>query len=320
MNSELIIISNFRFKNYLCKSSVQNNYSNKTRKDLIVIFTIKFCRMKHFLLLTSLLLFFQVHISFAKQRELSKGSAVVFGADVLLRSIPSQQSSIIDVLPIASDIEILDKASELVTLNGIKDFWYKVNYNGNEGFIWGALIADNYFKTDLDADSTQETFMILNLTKGIYDEDFQNSNSRLEFRVARNNQLIYEHKRTSNYTFICDSIGFEKLPLYKSVIRAMTVKCSYMGETSAVGKEYFLFTGNNLDSLFSIKFSEGEGGYVCFSSLLFPDNKEVQPNSVAIKTKCADVSNCDDNAGKPCQWEYTTETLLWDGKKFNLKK
>jgi hypothetical protein len=276
--------------------------------------------MKRFLFFTVILLFAQAHFSYATQRELSKGPAVVFGADVLLRSVPSQQSSIVDVLPIASEIEILDKASEITLLGGIKDYWYKVKYNGNEGFIWGGLIADNYFETDLDADSSKETFMILNLTKGIYDEDFQSSNSRVEFRIARNGQLIYEHKRPTTYNFVCDSIGIEKLQLLKSIITVMVLKCNYLGETSANGKEYFRFNNNNLDSLFAIKFMEAEGGYVCYGSLFLPDNKEVQPNSVVMKIKCADVSNCDDKAGKPCQWDYATETLLWDGKKFTIKK
>lgn len=273
--------------------------------------------MKRFVLFTLILLFAQVHFSFAKQRELSKGPSVVFGADVLLRSVPSQQSSIIDVLPIASEIEILDKASEVTTLNGIKDFWYKVKYNGNEGFIWGALIADNYYETDLDADSSKETFMLLNLTKEYFDEDFKNS--RLEFRVARNGQLIYEHKRPTDYSFNCDSISVTRFPGMRPDFRVLQINYNFLGVTGGNGKEYYRFSNNNLDSLFTVKLEEGEGGYVCYGSLVFPDNKEVKPNSIILRVKCADVTNCDDNAGKPCQWVYDSETLLWDGKKFIIK-
>ncbi len=276
--------------------------------------------MKRFIFLFLFVFFIQINCSFARQRELSKGPAVVFGVDVLLLSIPSSQGNILDVLPIASKIEIIDKASLLTKVGDINDYWYKVKYNDVEGFIWGTLIADYYYENDIDKDGSVETFMVMNLTKSLYEDNYIPSNSRLEFRIARNGQLIIEHKRPSNYYYSCDSIIFKKLAQFSPELNVIQIKYSFSGETAGNGMEYQLFANNNLDSLFSVALAEGEGGYVCYSNIISPNDKGGQTNTIIINTKCADVSLCDDAKGNPCNWEYTKEVLYWDGKKIISKK
>jgi len=275
--------------------------------------------MKRFFILYLFVFLTQIDHSFAIQRELNKGTAVVFGADVLLRAIPSLQGNILDVLPIASKIEIIDKASLLTTVGNIKDYWYKVKYNNVEGFIWGTLIADYYYENDIDNDGSVETFMVMNLTKSLYDDDYIKENSKLEFRVAKNSQLIIEHKRPTNYYYSCDSIIFKQISQFSPVLNVIQIEFSFSGETAGHGIEFQLFSNNNLDSLFSVAIDEGEGGYVCYSNLIFPKDKGGQANTIFVNTKCADVSSCDDAGNNPCKWEYTNEIMFWDGKKFISK-
>jgi len=277
--------------------------------------------MKRIFFVIIILFFYQIQFSFAKQRELNKGTAVVFGADVLLRDVPSTQGSILDVIPIASKIEIIDKASLLTKIGNTSDYWYKVKYNETEGFIWGPLIADYYYETDLDKDKLVETFMILNLSKGINDEGYSAGNSRIEFRVARNGQLINEHKRLTNYNFSCDTIVFENLDLVEAKLNVLRLKYGFAGETSGSAEQFFRLNNDNLDSLFTVLYKESEGGYVSYGKIVFANEKDGIKNGIVINYKfCNDITDCDDEHGKPCKWEYAKDLLLWDGKVFTLKK
>jgi hypothetical protein len=262
----------------------------------------------------------QIHLSFSQQRELSKGTAMVFGADVLLRNIPSTQGVALDVIPIASKIEILDKASLLTNMGNINDYWYKVKYNETEGFIWGTLIADNYYENDMDNDSLTETFMILNLSKNYFDEGFNTTNSRIEIRLARNGQLIYEHKRQIGYKFICDSIRSQMIDITSAKLNILRLHYGFSGATEGKAEQFFKINNEGLDSLFTMVTYEGEGGYVSFGNLIFPNDKDGIPNSIVINYKyCTDITGCDDKA-IPCKWEFDKNILSWDGKSFTLKQ
>jgi len=264
--------------------------------------------------------FIHIHYSQAKQRELKKGTAVVFGADVLLRALPSESGNIVDVLPIASKIEIIDKASLNVNLGNINDYWYKVKYNEEDGFIWGPLIADNYYEGDLDQDGSTETFMVLDLTKESSDADFNSSTSKIELRVARNGQMIIEHKQFSEIRLEIDTLSFDKLAKFTPDLSVIRVKYSFSGISGGKKEQILRFKNNNIDSLFTVNYAEGDGGIICLSELVLPSDKGGQANSLIIKTKCADVSACDYISGNPpCSWEYYNKTWVWDGIKFTSK-
>jgi hypothetical protein len=277
--------------------------------------------MNRILLIILFLFFSQINTSNAEQRELSKGTAVVFGADVLLRALPSQTGNIVDVLPIASKIEIVDKASLLTKLDNISDYWYKVKYNDEEGFLWGVLIADNYYEGDLDTDGSTETFMLLNLTQTPYDASFSFDNSKIEFRVARNGQMINEHKQYTEFLIAVDSIHLEKLTSFTPELSVIRLSYTFTGIIGGNAEQFFRFSSNSIDSLFTIHYLEGEGGTLCFSTLILPSDKNGQPNTVVIKSKVADTLDCDyKTENPPCKWEYFDTTLIWDGKKFTKKK
>ena len=289
------------------------------RPAIFITFTKTFF-MKRFFIFFLTFVFIQIN-SFAKQRELNKGESVIFGTDVLLLNIPSTKGNILDALPIASKIEIIDKASLLTTIGNISDFWYKVKYNDTEGYVWGTSIADNFYENDIDKDGSTETFMILNLTKSVNEEGYNYNNSKLEFRIARNGQLIHEHKRFTNYSFICDSIKYETSDKFNSKINLLSIAYNFTGETSGKAEQFFSFNKDNLDSLFTIAYLEKESAYISYGNLIFPKDKDGIKNSIIINYKfCNDTSNCNDEHGIPCKWEFTKEILEWDGKKFILKK
>lgn len=274
--------------------------------------------MKRIFFICFIFVFIQINSSFAKQRELSKGKAVVFGVDVLLRSLPSQNSNILDVIPIASKIEIIDKASLLTNIGNDKDFWYKVKYNETEGYIWGAEIADNFFEKENEG--SLETFMILNFTKEYNDEGSNTNTSRIEFRLAQNGQLLHEHKRFTNYSFLCDTIKFETLENFTTKINVLRILYNFSGESKGKAEEFYTFN-NNIDSLLMIDYIDNLGSSISYCNAIFPTDKDGIKNCIILNWKiCNDASLFNETQGDRCQWEYSKEILEWNGKKFNLKK
>ena len=274
--------------------------------------------MKKFIrtLLSILFLLFCIQV---KAVDVKKGTAYIFADNVLFRNAPTQQGKILSKFSIATKVEIIEKASALTTVNGAENYWYKIKNNNTEGYVWGGLLADMFCCADLDDDGIQEVFMIMNNSKGLYDVGFNNT-SYLWFRVARANKLIFEYKRFDIYKYNLSSIAFEKMNQFKDPLSVIRFKYGFMGDVGGNGEQFFSFKNNYLDSLFTVVYEQGEGGFVCYGTLAFPCETNGQENALTVTTKCADVVMCDDIKGPPCKWEYNTTVYSWDGKRFAEKK
>lgn len=66
---------------------------------------------------------------------------LLYGDNVVLRKKPSKDGRAIDTLSIGSEVTILKKTEEQITVNGKASHWYKVKTNTGTGFIAGGLIA-----------------------------------------------------------------------------------------------------------------------------------------------------------------------------------
>lgn len=74
--------------------------------------------------------------------EFEEGSKeVLYGDNVTLRKQPSKDAAAIDTLDIGTEVKILKKMDEKVTVNGLETNWYKVKCNKGTGYIAGGLIA-----------------------------------------------------------------------------------------------------------------------------------------------------------------------------------
>ena len=66
---------------------------------------------------------------------------VLFGDDVKFRETPNVESKVLSLLKIGSEIEVLKKADEIMMYNGIESHFYKVKYDGKNGYVLGGLIS-----------------------------------------------------------------------------------------------------------------------------------------------------------------------------------
>jgi len=255
--------------------------------------------------------------------DLKKGVHVIFNDTVLMRNAPNTEGKVLYKLPITTKIEVIEKTTNLMKFDNYNDYWYKVKYINTEGYIWGGLIADNYYEGDIDSDNNEETFMILNNTtdpnidnNNVYQFDYNFNN--LKFRIARDTKSITDFILKSIYGVMVDTIKYEKCLQFNPSLQTVRIKYEFNGEVGGSSELFLHFNGNTLDSLFNIYYEKGEGGYVCYENAIFPNDKGGQTNTIIINSECGDESSSDEK--NPTKWEYSQKILIWNGKKFTEKK
>ena len=67
--------------------------------------------------------------------------AYLFGNDVKLRDQPNAESTVLTLLKIGEQIEIVEKLNSTMQFEGIESPWYKVKTNDTVGFVLGSLLS-----------------------------------------------------------------------------------------------------------------------------------------------------------------------------------
>lgn len=81
--------------------------------------------------------------------EFEVGSTeLLYGDRVVLRAAASSESTAIDTLSIGSEVKIIEKTSEKITINGLPTNWYKVKCKAGKGYVAGGLIALDHREID----------------------------------------------------------------------------------------------------------------------------------------------------------------------------
>lgn len=75
-------------------------------------------------------------------------SQLLYGDKVVLRKMPNTTSEALDTLFIGTEIKIIEKTEEIMLINGLESFWYKVKHGKKTGYILGGLIALDYREID----------------------------------------------------------------------------------------------------------------------------------------------------------------------------
>lgn len=73
---------------------------------------------------------------------------LLYGDNVVFRKEPNASSESIDTLFIGTEIKIIYKTEETMSLNGIESYWYKVKHGKKTGYILGGLIALDHREID----------------------------------------------------------------------------------------------------------------------------------------------------------------------------
>lgn len=254
-------------------------------------------------------------------RKLVPGIHAVYGESTIIRNAPNQKAAIKHILPIGTKVLVIRNASEAEKINNIDDFWYKVTYDLDTGYIWGALISDIFLDGDFDGDSMQEVFLTYcNTFFGGTDYKYMEENSRFEFRMARNNKKISELKFSTPYSqYLCDTAELKRFRQFSPPITAICLTDSFAEANWGTRQIYLRFFDNKLDSLFILDKYAGEGGYVHKEKILIPEDTVKYNNTLIIETAGADFTAITPENPEP-KWEYSRRYFKWDGKRFDLIK
>jgi hypothetical protein len=79
-----------------------------------------------------------------------------------LRNSPNEESETVKYLPLGAIIEILKKDKELKNFENANDYWYYINYKGEEGWIFGIYIQ--IFNTYDESEKKSEIIIFGNKT------------------------------------------------------------------------------------------------------------------------------------------------------------
>ncbi|MEI6852865.1 MAG: SH3 domain-containing protein, partial [Bacteroidota bacterium] len=131
---------------------------------------------------------------------------------VNIRSYPSLQSGVLIQLNTGDICRILEK-SELVNVNGTNDYWYKINCNGNVGWVFGAfttLILNDPASNSSANSNNQTAIAIINR---VFFYSSPNINTKTSLYIVKNQSVeiitnngdfwgvtfTYNNKTTSGY-------------------------------------------------------------------------------------------------------------------------
>lgn len=70
-----------------------------------------------------------------------QGYRYLLADKVTMRNGPGTDSPTLASLPIGAKVVLLERSPQQTVVNELKSAWYKVDYNGKRGWVWGGLIA-----------------------------------------------------------------------------------------------------------------------------------------------------------------------------------
>ncbi len=67
--------------------------------------------------------------------------AFVLVSDANLRDKPSTKATTIAQLPIATKVQILQRTTDSLTMNGFRAPWFRISANGKTGYLWSGILT-----------------------------------------------------------------------------------------------------------------------------------------------------------------------------------
>ena len=85
--------------------------------------------------------------------------AFVLVSDANLRDKPSVKAATIAQLPIATKVQILERTTDSVTLNGFRAPWFRISANGKTGYLWSGILTPVAITTQEEDPAGNLTFL-----------------------------------------------------------------------------------------------------------------------------------------------------------------
>lgn len=247
------------------------------------------------ILIVFFLFFLQINLVFSYPKEKKIGQNYLFGDSVNVRQIPDTNSKAIDCLKIGTQVNIIEKTNILLKIGNIDDYWYKIELNGNKiGYIWGGLIADNYFYVDTNKNLIKELLLIRNPSEGVYsyyrtdyfknDSHKRTNNSVIEIRIIENEKIISNLNINSTLEeYFFDNIFYMEYEGFKESLFLLTFEYRVEGEGATKNISYYYIENNIIKKVFTLC-SGGEGDFYFNSKLTFPNDLGGLKNIIIMET------------------------------------
>ena len=137
----------------------------------------------------------------------------IFEKRVNIRSKPSTNSKAIGLAVFGDPVVILEKTNIKEEIYGIKAYWYKVDWKGKTGYIWGGLISSMEATADFNLDGKKDILLSrCTSDKEVHADDYMikfTHNLRLFINGEMISEKLFNSKIIESSTInILESYGF----------------------------------------------------------------------------------------------------------------
>jgi len=221
--------------------------------------------------------------------------------NVNIRTKASTDAKIVAMLPIATELKIVGKTEELLTIRNLELNWYKVSFvkDGETqiGYVWGGLIAQEYYY-----DEENDVYFLF----GINGYKKENGYERIEFQL----RVAIEHNEIDKKLVLAFP-EFSEVFFNGSQNRGIQgvenvllidYRSYYCAGTSGV----FCFFYNKKKLYLVKELTEGfDAPYYGYEQIIFPDEECGLPNRVlwTMSSGNAEEMEPDEVDAKLYKWE-----------------
>lgn len=214
------------------------------------------------------LAFGQNETYFSENHEFTTNDIVfLFGDKVKLRNAPSTDAEVVGLLKIGSQLTILRKTDQKTSYAGIAHPWYRVDFQGREGYILGGLLA-------LDKIDIQNTSYLIAFKK-------EENSTFLNIRLLEDGKPYQERQELLATTqFSLKAFDNQGLQEVKSMLHV-----DYLSEACGVdgGGIYIFYDGNQLIKGLDYTQISDAGVYWYHEEFLFPNQEGGQKGKIVYK-------------------------------------
>ncbi len=251
--------------------------------------------MKIKLLITALTTLFTFALNFAQDSyhcpweecSFQAGQQVyVFGNDVKLRTAPSAESKVLELLKIGEWVEIIEKTNFSWPYKGLDSPFYKVKYNDTTGYILGGLLS-------LERKTLNGQHYYFAYAK-------EGERNFLNIRNVKDGDYIERKIRLSNANFSIKTYDDKGIPGIEGMLYV-----DYLAEACGVdGGGIYLFAYNGVLSVVASLSQISDSGVFYHSErFIFPDDIGGLPEKILFKKERGEIYD------ESTHWTKTTVEL-----------